>query len=640
MDSSPPKTRPTAHRLLADLVAWLVLSAAFAAFAWRSWRTWPDLLVDFGAELYVPWRIAEGEVLYRDIAFAMGPLSQHVHALLFRCFGVSLTTIIFANLLILAGVVAMLYALFRRCGTAWSAMCVLLFFLAVQAFAQYSLIGNYNYVCPYRHEVTHGLALGLAEILCLLRFAEAGRFRWLLLGGLCLGMIGLTKLEMLLPAVVTTGAAFALIFRRGGSAPGRDGPTADAARSNLVKSGHRQLPAQCVYLAVAAAVPVAGAGLGLAWRGGWSVAMDGLLVNFRYALDPALTIRSGFYQAVSGRNNPEENLVLVLLAAATVLVTVGLGVVVALLLSRFKQTKVLSIMVGAGAAFGALFMIPPSEWSSLPLALPVLVSLVAITTGLINLRSESAPAGMVALFLISVYGLFLLPKILLAVGWSHYGFALAMPGTLVMIHVLVREIPRWLDRKALGAGAHFRALAIGLLSACALVQFVQWDRIDQAKNLAIGAGGDRFFADPQFDVRATPVAQTLSWLSGAMKPDETLAVVPEGVMLNYQLRRRNPTGFILLNPWEFDAHGGEDRIAEAFARSNPDYIVLLTMDTSDHGRGNFGNPQFGKKVLEFILGNYHVVDSRRTNSMNDELLFQSLVFQRNVAPDKPKDSPN
>ena len=47
----------------------------FAALLWWSWRRWPDPLVDFGRELYVPWRINAGQVLYRDLASLFGPLS-------------------------------------------------------------------------------------------------------------------------------------------------------------------------------------------------------------------------------------------------------------------------------------------------------------------------------------------------------------------------------------------------------------------------------------------------------------------------------------------------------------------------------------------------------------------------------------
>jgi hypothetical protein len=43
-----------------------------------SWHRWPDVLVDFGMPLYLPWRIFEGEVLYRDVMYLPGgPLSNY-----------------------------------------------------------------------------------------------------------------------------------------------------------------------------------------------------------------------------------------------------------------------------------------------------------------------------------------------------------------------------------------------------------------------------------------------------------------------------------------------------------------------------------------------------------------------------------
>jgi hypothetical protein len=71
--------------------------AALLGLAW-SWGTWPDLLVDFGRELYVPWRITAGEVLYRELAYFHGPLSPYFNALLFTVFGVSLRTLLLAFL--------------------------------------------------------------------------------------------------------------------------------------------------------------------------------------------------------------------------------------------------------------------------------------------------------------------------------------------------------------------------------------------------------------------------------------------------------------------------------------------------------------------------------------------------------------
>src|SRR5580658_10147559 len=85
------------------LFACAVIGAVFAMLTWKTWRRWPDLVVDFGAQLYMPWQISLGAVMDRDFHYlAGGPLSQHYHALLFKMFGVSFLTLILSNLAVLA----------------------------------------------------------------------------------------------------------------------------------------------------------------------------------------------------------------------------------------------------------------------------------------------------------------------------------------------------------------------------------------------------------------------------------------------------------------------------------------------------------------------------------------------------------
>src|ERR1700690_1423213 len=91
----------------------MLVAVVFVLAAALSWRRWPDVLVDFGIQLYLPWRISEGDVLYRDMMYLTGgPLSQYFNALLFKIFGVSFRTLIFANLAITAGVVVLVYRRF------------------------------------------------------------------------------------------------------------------------------------------------------------------------------------------------------------------------------------------------------------------------------------------------------------------------------------------------------------------------------------------------------------------------------------------------------------------------------------------------------------------------------------------------
>src|SRR6266700_6309518 len=60
----------------------LILAASLAMLVW-SWGTWPDVLIDFGRELYVPWQLSAGKVLYTDVAYFNGPLSPYFNSLCF-----------------------------------------------------------------------------------------------------------------------------------------------------------------------------------------------------------------------------------------------------------------------------------------------------------------------------------------------------------------------------------------------------------------------------------------------------------------------------------------------------------------------------------------------------------------------------
>ena len=116
--------------------------------------------------------LAEGKVLYGDVAHRNGPLSHYWNALLFRTFGVSLWTLVWANLALLAALCALAYAVLRRAVDARAATACVLVLLGIFGFSQYVDVANYNFVTPYHHFQTHGIALGLGMLLALLRALE------------------------------------------------------------------------------------------------------------------------------------------------------------------------------------------------------------------------------------------------------------------------------------------------------------------------------------------------------------------------------------------------------------------------------------------------------------------------------------
>jgi 4-amino-4-deoxy-L-arabinose transferase-like glycosyltransferase len=88
--------------------------------------------------------------------------------------------------------------------TATASCCI---FLCVFGFAQLTATANYNFVAPYSHELTHGMALSVGMILCLSQYSLKRKRRWAALAGLLFGLTFLTKPEVFVAAAAAAGVA-------------------------------------------------------------------------------------------------------------------------------------------------------------------------------------------------------------------------------------------------------------------------------------------------------------------------------------------------------------------------------------------------------------------------------------------------
>src|SRR5450755_3863178 len=192
-------------------IAVLILLLAF--FLSSSWRKWPDPLIDFGRELYLPWRISHGALLYRDIEGHYGPLSQYFNGALFAIFGPGLMVLVTANLVIFVGILAFLYLLCRRAWRGSGAFAAAAIFISIFGFSQFTGISNYNYATPYAHETTHGILASLALTFVFVRWTVKGSVWLSFLAGLLYGLCAVLKPEFLLAGGLVAIAGCALRWR-------------------------------------------------------------------------------------------------------------------------------------------------------------------------------------------------------------------------------------------------------------------------------------------------------------------------------------------------------------------------------------------------------------------------------------------
>jgi hypothetical protein len=119
-----------------------------------------------------------------------------------------------------------------------------------------------------------------------------------------------------------------------------------------------------------------------------------------------------------------------------------------------------------------------------------------------------------------------------------------------------------------------------------------------------------------------------SWMQTNTPANSTLAAIPAGVMLNYLLRRPNPSPYMRWNPPEL-AVFGQANMDRAIEQTKPDYIALLGMDTTEFGPHFFGDTEsFGLELLQWINHNYQPVclighDWRQDGQFGIEILKRS-----------------
>jgi hypothetical protein len=560
------------------------LSIVFVALAVSGWGAWPDVLVDFGRELYAAWRVSEGDVLYRDVASFYGPLSPYVNAAVFHLLGVSLRSLVLANLVLLAGTTWMLRALLLRAGTARAAAtAAAAAFLAVFGFGHLITNGSFNFVCPYAHEATHGFTLGVGALLCALRGPRSRR--WSGAAGMLCGLAFLTKPESFVAAL---GASAVVLLLCGPGEARPLPPRPPKGRAGLAFAGGLAVPPLLAWGLLALAMSVEDAG-------------QGVLGSWAYAGSEEL-LRMGYFGWSAGLDRPLHHVKIVALTsaaqAAVLLPALGLAW---LLRRRSRSVRWAAALVAAAAL--AVFL--ASQWSSrvwlatarpLPVWMAVLLAASAAALWRARAGGQQVRDRALARVALCAFALLLLPRVLLNARYFHYGFVLCAAATLVVMAALIDWIPRTLDGRG-AAGVVVRAVgavAVGFVVASAVSDS---HGFLSAKRVYVGSGPDAFRAD----ARGRFLQAALESL-GRAEAQGTLVALPEGVMINYLLRRPSSIPYLTMLPTD-EAQFGEDELLGSLMREPPELLALVHRPTDEYGLPLFGR-DYARRTMAWIESRY------------------------------------
>lgn len=565
-----------------------VLAGLAVFFLATSWRKWPDPLIDFGRELYLPWRLAHGAVLYRDVDDFYGPLSQYFNAGLFALFGPGLMVLVTANLALFAAILAVLYRLFRHAWGPGAAFVAAAIFISVFAFAQFVGIGNYNYATPYAHEATHGLLVCLLLVAMLPAWVEHATPRRSFLAGGLFGLSAVLKPEIVLAAGLVSLVAFAVQRwqRR---------PLRLAAIGAWIAGA--MLPTAVFAIYFSTRVP---------WASAWGFACRAWLnaaTSTRFIGDPVQTGFLGFDQPWPHLREHAGAALLALLPIAAIAGGVWL---VDRLKARGPRFLLLGVMAAGMVALAWLGISWVNAGRCL-LGLALIYGLLCSVTLMRKPQPEVNPLTPVLRLLLAVLAAALMGRMLLNGRIYQFGFYQAALAALLVPAVLIGELPA-----RLGVGRWGRVMAavgcLGLLGPGVVVLAGQSQQMLRLKTHSIGEGRDQFYTfTPQLEPTGDLVGQARAWLrTAAGGSAQTLLVLPEGEMINYLARLPSPVA-----PFFFfsaaTSGGREAAIVRELEKNPPDWIVLVSRDLREYGVQRYGeSPEQGGQILSWAGDKYEI----------------------------------
>ena len=601
-DSPLPNSADRTARLWAKARPWagpLSLAGLLAVFLWKTWLRWPDALVDFPNFLYLPWRMSQGALLYRDLTCIYGPLPLLVQAGAFRLFGPGLDVIIGLNITVTAGALALVYGIFRMIGDRFSGWLCSLVFLVVFALQHYGEPAS-NFIAPYSCQGTWGFAGVLLTVFALLRHELHRQRRWLWLAGLGVGIGYLNKPELLLAAAgalgVYLGLALLKTLRQGGTDGG-------------VKSGLRFLTSSAGWVLAGFLTAYLPVFLIFAHEGGWSYGFSAANWSLQVILNPDYTkaTTTHIQTAFLGFDNFWPYLFSHLFW--------GFVFIAFCLISAWAGRAWLKSQASgrSGQVFLGLFLamcflvVLFTRWLDLGRALQVPSVLAVLITVGCSLRrawqGTAAGVRVTGLAVVATTAVLMLARMVLNGRIFGAGLFEAVLATLFLVHILVYELPWRSGNGTVPNSLLQTTLALVVLAGVLALGQLSWGHYE-SRNFAVGVGRDRFYSDsPEMNSDGINLNTVITVMKQHFGRIKSVLALPESMAVNYHLRLINPISDVQFVPDTIYMVGLPNLLAKLTANP-PEAVVITARRLPEYGVAYFGADPDGKALVDWVKANY------------------------------------
>jgi hypothetical protein len=581
-----------------DATARAVIVAVALGLFWLTWAHWGSIQVDCGRELYIPYQLQRGKLLYRDLWFPHGPLASYVEALLIGVFGQHLNAFYlfgFAIAVSCALLSLQMGLMIQERAAGIAAALVLL----LQGFAP----TPFNYIFPYAYTGPLGLLLVLMCACFTIRDTLGRPGHNLIVAGLAAGLATLCKQEMGVVCYILL--AFTLLTK------------AITQRST-----------RAIFRGAAECIP--GVILWTVVYGWFFYKLTASFILFdNWQFFPGSYFMKTYgatYAALLGfRFVPSELMFLILEDVAILLLWYQFARVnakwawrwpfVAMVLALASVTGSVRYFASARQSLVAvsplLFLFPPGMF---------FIAIGFFAFNLYKLRNDPGERKLLSECVLAVFALALSLRILSQVEPVDYGIYYDIPLFLIFLIVIKRCARPGLPSLTLEA----QTKNINSLFTIEVIMLaIILVPLDSARTAKLETSWGEIYLEP---IDVDVAHQIVDFILEKKRSGARVVVLPEGHMMYALTRTESPNRWETIIPGVLSPSQEEDYLAD-LRRVRPDYIVLTNRRTADYGASYFGI-DYDRKIYQWIGANYLVAGEFGHFRRDDSLGWAALLYAR------------
>ncbi|MCR5261064.1 MAG: hypothetical protein K6C94_04425 [Candidatus Gastranaerophilales bacterium] len=529
--------------------------------------------IDTGRELYIPFRMLNGEVLYKDIFNIYGPLAYQINAFSYCLMGARINSLrifgIFNFMLILSSIWFILKEFFEKDDkiTVFSKFtkgfkdCMLVFILL----SLYSL-GIFNYILPYSFAMTYGLCFFLWSLFCLIEFSKTDLPKFAYLSCLFAGGAVCCKYEFFAYLI------FLLLYL-------------------LFCKKPKTFLISVLSLAI---IPVIS--FGTLFLQGMSFA--DLSKTFQIMKTMADTVAIKYlYTNFTGTY---FNLKVFGICFGKTLVLAVIGAILYFFGRLCRKDKFLTLIVYTFSFLGMIY------------TGTVGFSLFAIINTLLLIIYFKKIYANKPVFIFMSASILLSLKTFFAVNIETYG-AYTLPLLIISIFVFLSNIDYCEDNEVKSNILNTYSVIVfffvlifvinsTIINLKKLHGFITTEPILTSNHIE-----QITKTEYTYPYIAEPINMAIAYISNNTKTTDKIVVLPETQFLNFVTKRPADNLYDSLTPLYFETFG-EDNIIEHFKETKPEYFILNNRNTIDYGK-RYICEDYGQNFCSFVDKNYKKVET-------------------------------